>query len=218
MNTIAAIVLLSLLSADGVAKGQAADRVRRLTPELEVDLDSGEVRIDAQIVLREGPLELLLCPKGGKEHESILAATIEPRTFQTALLLAGAKPGHPARFEPYKPPTGQQIEILLDVKGSDGKMKRLDAREWIQNVKTKKPMDATFVFTGSQFVRAPGAKRATWLGDEGDLVCVANFPGSVIDIAKESTTSNADLLFIARTAAIPEVGTPVRVIFKPVSP
>ena len=56
-------------------------------------------------MLREGPLEHLLCLKGTKEHEAILATDAQPRQIHAGLLLTGAEPGHPVRFLPkFEPP------------------------------------------------------------------------------------------------------------------
>lgn len=188
--------------------------VRVISPNLRVDFDQSRVVLDADVVLREGPLELLICPKGTKEHESILAAEVEPKSFHLALLLAGAKPGRPAEFEPYKPPTGQKILIEFEYL-KDGKTKRLDARQWIRDIHTSKEIAADFVFAGSRFLKIPGEERAVWQGDEGDMVCVTNFVGSIIDVAVKSSTDNANLSFEAWTDRIPAKGTKVRVYFTP---
>ena len=65
--------------------------------------------IKARVVLREGPLEHLLCLKGTKEHEAILATDALPRQIHAGLLLTGAEPGHPVRFVPkFEPPPGRR--------------------------------------------------------------------------------------------------------------
>jgi len=71
-----------------------------------------ELIIRARIVLRQGPLEHLVCLKGTKEHEAILATDAQPRQIHAGLLLTGAEPGHPVRFIPkFEPPTGTPISI-----------------------------------------------------------------------------------------------------------
>lgn len=186
--------------------------IRQITPTLQVNFDSRTVILDTEVVLREGPLELLICPKRTKEHESILAAEIVPKTFHLALLLSGFKPGRPAEFEPYQPPIGEVLEIELEYE-IEGKQSRINAREWIRNIRTGHSLDADFVFAGSRFFKIPGETRAVWQGDDGDMVCVTNFPGSIIDIAMKSSTDNANLAFEAWTQRIPPIGTKVRVYF-----
>jgi hypothetical protein len=201
------------------AKGGPAEAVA-LEPSLRMDRKNKEVTIEAEVVLREGPLELFLCPFRTKEHESILAADIAPRRFQLALLGIGAVPGSPAKYEPaFQPPSGQKLSIEVEY-DHDGKRHRHPASDWIQTPgeagQPPQPMSATFVFSGSRFVRVPGEARARWLGDEGDLICVANFPGSVIDVDIASDNTNAALLFSAWTERIPPKGTKVRVHIRPV--
>lgn len=206
------MVVLSVVLADSPAEDPG---VWRFSPTLETDLERREVRIAAKVVFREGPLELFLCPENTKEHESILAAKIEPKQLQTALLLARAKPGRPATFDPYRPPTGQPIDIRVEYM-LGGKRRTVDAREWIRRVDTKESMKAKFVFAGSRLVRAPGARRPIFLADQGDVICVANFPGSIIDVDLRAPQENALLLFEAWTERIPPVDTPVTVVLDPV--
>lgn len=219
-----AFILLSLtcpiwLLAEPEAPAPKADAgpkgVQQLTPTLSVDYDNKVVRLDAEVVLRAGMLELLLCPKRSKEHESILAAEVHPQHFHLALLLIGAQPGRPASHNPFQPPTGQQLKIWLEYE-MDGQKKTVDAREWIRNTKTKKALESDFVFAGSRFTQAPGVDTPVYLGNDGDLVCVVNFPGSVIDINTQASTDNTELFFEAWTEKIPPKGTKVRVIFEPV--
>ncbi|MBX9655028.1 YdjY domain-containing protein [bacterium] len=197
---------------------EAKDGIVEMTPTLRMDMKNKQVVLDAEIVLTQGPLELLLCPKRTKEHEAILAADIAPRSFQLALLGVGAEPGAPALFEPeYKPPRGQPIEIFVEWEEM-GQKKRANARDWIRHPKDAggaEPLKAEFVFAGSRFIRIPGEERARWLGDDGDVVCVSNFPGSIIDVDIKSTNANEGLLFEAWTERIPPKGTKVKVFFVP---
>lgn len=197
---------------------ESKDGLVEITPTLRMDMKNKQVVLDAEIVLTQGPLELLLCPKRTKEHEAILAADIAPRSFQLALLGVGAEPGSPAMFEPeYKPPRGQPIEIFVEWE-EKGQTKRVNAREWIRHPKDVgggEPLKAEFVFAGSRFIRIPGEERARWLGDDGDVVCVSNFPGSIIDVDMKSTNANEWLLFEAWTERIPPKGTKVKVFFVP---
>jgi len=185
-----------------------------ISPGLKVDRTRGLVTLDAAVVLREGPLELLLCPKRGKEHESILAAEMKPKDFQVALLLAGATPGRPVQMDPPKPPTGQRVKIWLEIAEESG-TRLVDAREWILDVAAKRAMRVDFVFTGSRIVRVPESDSPLFLGDNGEVICVANFPGSIIDVSVRSSDKNDQLTFAPFTERIPAKGTPVKVIVEP---
>jgi hypothetical protein len=223
----AMIALLSLMQAEGPKKDGSAS-IRQLTPTLRVDMVNRVVEVEAEVVLREGPLELLLCPRRTKEHESILATEIDPRHFQLALLMVGAVPGSPARFETkslpngqtvneMRPPTGQPLKIWVE-RTRNGRQTRTDARQWVRDAGTQKTLAAPFVFAGSGFATVAGVERPVFLANDGDLVCVANFPGAVVDVAIRSSANDAERSFEAYTERIPPVGTKVRVIFEPQHP
>jgi hypothetical protein len=211
--------LTMLIASTGVLSEDEPNKIVTLSPSLRFDAEKEVVWIDAEVVLTEGSLELLLCPKRTKEHESILAAEIAPRQFQLALLGVGAVPGATARFEPsFEPPRGQKIRIQCEYE-RDGQRVRDDARDWIRSpARTNSPQPKfDFVFAGSRFLRIPGESRVRWLGDDGDVICVANFPGSIVDVNLQSTASNDALLFEAWTDRIPPKGTKVRVILQPLA-
>src|SRR5262245_8416505 len=87
---------------------------RPLARSLWFDPREKQLVVKARVVLREGPLEHLLCLKGTKEHEAILATDAPPRQIHAGLLLTGAEPGHPVRFVPkFEPPAGTPVAIEL---------------------------------------------------------------------------------------------------------
>ena len=94
---------------------------RSLGRSLWFDPKAKQVVLRARVVLREGYLEHLMCSKGTKEHEAILATDAVPHQIHAGLLLTGAEPGHPVRFVPkFEPPTGSAIAIELHWR-QDGK-------------------------------------------------------------------------------------------------
>ena len=159
---------------------------------------------------------MFLCPRKSKEHESVLVADVRPRDVHFALLLVGAMPGQPVRFDPPRPPLGQRIKIWIE-RDENGKTTLLDAREWIREEQSKQPMSADFVFVGSQLLRAPGSDRTVYVGDDGYLICVANFPGAVIDVSQISTANDAEQKsFVPFTEHVPDRGAKVRLVLEPV--
>ena len=54
------------------------------------------------------------------------------------------------------------------------------------------------------------------MAEAGDFICVSNFTTATLDVPIESSQSNEGLLFEANTDRIPELGTPVRLVLKPV--
>ncbi len=165
--------------------------------------------LKARVVLREGVLEHLMCLKGTKEHEAILATDAAPRQIHAVLLLTGAQPGHPVRFAPkFEPPTGTPIAIELRWR-QDGKIHHSDARQWVKDEKANKPLGIDWVFAGSVLYEDPVSKKPRYAADEGDLFTVANFGSAILDLPIASSANDADRVFSANTNKIPPLGTEV---------
>jgi hypothetical protein len=70
-------------------------------------------------------------------------------------------------------------------------------------------MKADWVFAGSGFHTDEETGKKFYQAEEGDLICVANFPGAMIDVAVQSSAEGQELAFEAFTERIPEKGTEV---------
>jgi hypothetical protein len=165
----------------------------------------------------EGPfyLEHLLCLKGTKEHEAILATEATPRLIHQCLLLTGADVGHPVRFLPsFEPPTGSAISIELQWE-QGGKLRTADARQWIIDEKTKAVLATDWVFAGSELREVPDSPMPVYAADEGDLITVANFANAILDLPFASSANDASRGFVANLKQIPPRGTMVTMILKP---
>lgn len=174
------------------------------------------VVVDGRVVLREGQLEMFACPKGTKEHESVVAVNARPRDIHAGLLRVGALAGTVVKFDPeYTPATGTPVEILVLWKGKDGKNHKVRAQEWIKHTKTKKPMEYEWVFAGSGFWVDDETGTKHYHADAGDFICVSNFPTATLDLPIKSSQENTDLMFEAFTDKIPEKGTKVRLVLIP---
>jgi hypothetical protein len=179
------------------------------------DLKGKRVILRARVVLREGPLEHLMCLKGTKEHEAIVATEAAPRAIHAALLAAGAEPGHPVQFVPkFEPPAGTPIAIAFQWR-QDGKLKKSDARDWVWDEKAKAPLKTDWVFAGSILFDDPVTKKKRYAADDGDLIVVSNFATAILDLPISSSADDAAREFIANTAKIPPVGTEVFVFLNP---
>jgi hypothetical protein len=77
-------------------------------------------------------------------------------------------------------------------------------------------MNADWVFPGSHFYTDEKSGEKYYQAEAGDLICVANFASSVIDIDAESSATNDGLMFEAYTERIPPVGTEVQIELLPV--
>lgn len=181
-----------------------------------VDPTHKRVVVDGTVVLREGPLEMLACTRGTKEHESVLAADTKAYAVHAGLLAVGADAGTPVQFRPdYKPATGTEIDIELVWTDKSGKVQRARGQDWVQNIKTGKPLEHPWVFAGSGFWQDEATGEKVYLAESGDFICVSNFPTALLDLPVPSSQSNDALVYHAFTEKIPPIGTRVRMVLTP---
>lgn len=248
-----------------------------------LDVKGKRLLLQSEVVLREGLLEMLVCLKQTKEHESVLAVSTKAQIVHAGLLALGAQPGSPVRWEPeYRPAKGQQIDIFLTWTDEQGKLHRDRAQSWVRHVTRRyfvekveglpatfappddgglkwdkkhdellwfgqmseaqrdevlklsnlaafqtainrifkqsqpRPMEANWVFAGSQFYTDEKTGEKYYQAEHGDLICVANFATATLDLAVSSSATNDDLSFEACTENIPPLGTKVVVELVPV--
>lgn len=178
-----------------------------------IDTDNKQVVIVGEICQTNVPLEMFACPRGTKEHESIVSVPTEAFIVHSALLAIGAKSGKPVQFTPkYSPATGSEIDIIVRWKNEKGDVQSARAQDWIREMKTGKALEQPWVFGGSGFWKDESTGKEYYQAEGGDLICVANFPSAMLDLPIESSDMNADLLFQAFTERIPPRGTPVTLI------
>jgi hypothetical protein len=188
---------------------------KSLGPNLWFDPEKKRLIIGCRVVFREGPLEHLLCSKGTKEHEAILATSAVPKQIHAGLLLTGAEPGHPVQFLPkFIPPTGTTMDLEVEWR-QDGELRKADARRWVKDERAMRPLSERWVFAGSQLYEDPITKKVIYAAEEGDLITVANFGNAILDLPLRSSESDAERLFIADTESIPPLKTEVFLILKP---
>lgn len=201
-------------AASAPSAGDETSDIVRMTKDYElwVDRKQKKVILGGQVCLREGQLEMFACPKGTKEHESIVSVNCkEARLIHAALLAVGAQPGKPVSFDPvYRPASGSIVDVFLVWQDEAGKKNRVRAQEWIKELKSDKPMSHPWVFAGSGFWKDDTTGQQYYQADGGDLICVSNFPSAMLDLPIESTQANSELLFSAFTERIPPLGTRVR--------
>ena len=210
-------------------KADAKSTVKALLPDntlyLETKPDgSKRVLVVTEVCLREGPLEVFLCKKNTKEHESIVRTTVDARYIHAALVAAGGKPGSPVQFvnpktgeADYKPASGTKVLVSVHYKKA-GKLHTHPAQDWILDLRTKKPMAHQWVFAGSRFLKNP--ERPTdpdyYTANSGEVIAISNFVDSMLDLPVEVSRDNADLNFNALTEKIPPLLSKVWVILEPV--
>ncbi|MDA1016895.1 MAG: YdjY domain-containing protein, partial [Planctomycetota bacterium] len=251
---------------------------------VQLDLKGRRLLVTTKVVLRDGVLEMLVCRKQTKEHESILAVDSKAYVIHTGLLALGSKTGKPVQFQPeFRPAHGQEIDIYFQWTDKDGKPQRARAQSWIRKntrrfyvkelaklpqgfkmpedselkfdgkhkellwygtmsaaerdrllklsddknfrklinefhaMSQPQEMTARFVFTGGSFYVDEETGQRSYLPESGEVVCVANFPSAMIDIAeKSSATEDQGLLYETYTERIPPIDTEVLVELIPV--
>jgi hypothetical protein len=175
----------------------------------------------AEVCLREGPLEVFLCKARTKEHEAILRSELDARLIHTAMIAAGLEPGKTVRFinekgEPdYKPASGAKVAVSV-VYTKDGKKHEHAAQEWIQDLRTKKPMAHQWVFAGSRFVKNPEKpdEPEFYTANNGEVICISNFPDSMLDLPVQIGKDDDQLAFSAFTEKIPSLKSKVWVVLE----
>jgi hypothetical protein len=120
----------------------------------------------------------------------------------------------PIRFFPkfkqltwFGPMSTAQRDKLLTLSG-DSAYRKAIASFFDQS--QSRQLDAGWVFVGSGYYVDEKTGHKTYLAEGGDLICVSNFPDSMLDLAIKSTDKQDEgLLFEAWTERIPARGTEV---------
>jgi hypothetical protein len=217
-----AVALLLGGQAAATEPAAPADRhpdLRRLseTDEIWIDVPGKRVVVGGNIAIAAGEIEVFACPAGSKEHEAIVATRCPARFVHAGLLAIGLEPGNPVSFDPeYVPARGPRVAVRVRWQDADGRWLERPAQELIRNTKTGGPLAADWVFAGSGFWRDPADGTEHYQADGGDMICVSNFPGAMLDLPIQSSDSNEALLFQAFEGRVPPAGTEVELILAPV--
>ena len=181
--------------------------MRDFAPGVRIDWANRLIEVDARVVLREGPLELVACSPRTREHESMLLVHARPMHIFQAMGLVGFKPGSPVRYDEkldrWYPPTGEPLDIRVRYRDDKGEHV-VTVEQWLTGVKDDRPPDRIgWVFSGS---RTDQEGRFTADG-EGTVICVVDFETALITVNALHSADNALLWLRANTKAIPPVGT-----------
>lgn len=181
-----------------------------------VDKKGKQVVMVGQVVQRNAPLEMFVCQKHTKEHESVLMVDVDAIVVHAALLLIGAEAGHPVKYDPkYEAASGTPIAIEVIWKDTKGKIQKAKAQDWIKNVRTGKAMEHDWVFAGSAFWENKETGERIYLAKDGDFICVSNFPNAMLDLPIKSSDSEKALMFQAWEERVPPLNTPVTIVLTP---
>jgi hypothetical protein len=169
------------------------------------------------VVLREGPLEFLAC-FAGKEHESIVRLEASATHIYMALGLIGLTPGHPPRWDDQHgtiiPPAGDLVDLSFEWE-REGRRETAEAHAWLEEIEYARiPLARPWLFTGS--VRLPDDTLASDRSGVG--VTLVDFGDSLLALSRPHSSQTGELWVVARTEAIPAVGTPVQLVLRPAKP
>jgi hypothetical protein len=149
-------------------------------------------------------------------YESVVVIYVKPSVVHAGLLALGASPGKPAQFKPkFVVPSGTEVEIGVAWKDGEGQLQKARAQDWIRHVKTKKPLDANWVFAGSLMWQDKSTGAKSYLADRGDFISVTSLPTATLDLPIESDTALESRVFEGNTERLPPPGTAVTLTLKP---
>lgn len=184
-------------------------------PHINIDVKKKQVRVDAEFVNPQMPLEFFICMSGTAEHEAVLRSAVKPSHIHLGLLMLGLKPGEPVRFsraaDKWLPPAGPPLHMFAEWVDKKGQTVRYPAYRLMRNVKTKKEMPPmTWVFCGSRFM--DDGKYAA--DTTGYIVSVVNFDLTLIDIPEIASNSNETLEWEINPDLCPPKGTQATIIIE----
>ncbi|MGO8745384.1 MAG: YdjY domain-containing protein [Thermoguttaceae bacterium] len=194
-----------------------AATLRKLNPDQPVWLDRkhGQVVMVGEVCRASYPLEFFTTLPG-REYEAVTVVDVRPSIVHAGLLALGAVPGHPATFQPkFEPAAGTEIAIEVRWKDKQGKRQQARAQDWVREVKTKKPLDANWVFGGSVFYQDEQTGKKHYMADSGDFISVSNVHVATLDLPMLSSTAIESRLFEGFVERLPPPGTPVTILLIP---
>ena len=206
-------------------------------PGVAINLQERCVDVKGSVCLRRGPLELVACTKGTKEHESIVVIEAKPMHIHAALLLLGAKPGSPATRKQLGdqaerwmdvPPRGGPVDVSLVLKGKEGRMVEHPISDFIAPSSRRSDDSAsadqearfpthTFLFAGSVlYGDGPGPRR--YLSDEsGNVISLATFGDELLCLPAMHSQDDDALMWQVNATNLPAVGSNVTLRLRPKS-
>lgn len=212
--------LLAIAAALGglaAAAGRAAEEPKE-EPKKEVfTIDGGRItfnkkdrtiRIPGSFCCEEGPLEYLVCLKGGKEYESVFAADCDARQLNIALLALGyAAGGDVAKLGDARLPRGDAVTLKLEWTDADGASQARRGEDFMFNVYTKKPMRRTpWIYTGSFFEVNPLTEEREYLAQaEGVIAATYRDPAAIFNSPLD--TGVDDVFYNVHAEIVPKRGT-----------
>ena len=187
-------------------------------------VEGGRVEFPGEITLETGWLEVAVCRRSTREHESIVVADVVPSVVHAALLLAGFEPGAPAAWDPETnspiPPRGPlvRIELRFGPSGPDGAEARTVPLESMIEDARERALPK-WVFAGSLLRPNPPSmgEGEYFLADyAGTFVGLTTFGDEVIaaEEVRSPETGVDPPVWRIREGSVPPEGTAVTVVVR----
>lgn len=179
------------------------------------------VEATGAVALTNGILEFVSVTPGGREYESLLTITAKPSALQFALLLMGAEPGKaPEAGMPksHLPDFERGSRLVIEVEWeAGGETRRAPVSAWLRERKTgAAPAKLEWIFSGSYFTKDLSGNPLFMADAEEAHVGLWWNPALPVNVCGEhgNPYQGEQEGFEVNTAAVPPVGTPVKVIFR----
>lgn len=207
--------LLGPVGLAGEPPAAESSPAKAFMPGVRIDWAARQVEVDAQVVLREGMLELVACSPGTREHESILQIHARPLHVYQALGLLGLESGQPPHWDPQtnqpRPASGPPLSVHVRYE-HEGESRVDDINAWLWDAQANQPAaPLAWVFGGSIF-----NEEGRFAADlEGTVLCVVDFDSALISLTQSYSSANTQLWLTPNPDRVPPLGTAVVLIVKP---
>ncbi len=197
------------------------EAVKKVGPEayaigdVQIDAAAREIHFPAVVNMNEGLIEVVISTPGGKLHESILVASIQPLHLHAALLLLGLIPGsNPGwyllpdpsmRPEGWDRPPGSRVNVFVSW-DTPGGLREVRAESLLMDIRSGDTMPKTdWVFIGSGL-----SPRGMYFAEEiGSLMTSYHDFTAVLDNPLKA--GRLDEFMHADPTVVPGPGTTVRI-------
>ncbi|MDB4265303.1 YdjY domain-containing protein [bacterium] len=196
-------------------------------PGVAINLVERSVDVQSTVELHEGSLEFVACTKGTKEHESIITVQAAPSHIHTALLLLGAKAGHPA-FRKITgegdeqswldvPPEGSPVKVSLVLSDTEGKPTEHPLSDFIikSDESGQKFPDTHFLFAGSYLTGDDDLPKKYLADSSGSVISLTTFGDELLCLPGVHTHSNEGLQWTVDPTHLPKVGSKIILRLRP---
>lgn len=209
----------------------ASSGVVELSEGVRVNRVERWVEFDAEVCAIEDPdvtvplyLEQAVCSWDTREHESLFATGVVPSVIHTGLLLVGAEPGRPARWEAdgadglrAVPATGDRLDVVVLWETGSGEEEERPLSVFLRSAVDGASGDEVhpWLFAGSRSDgrRHPVTGSAYAADATGTVVGLSSFGTEVVSHAEQHHPDSLvdEPRWIARFESLPAIGTAVRI-------